>query len=69
MTGNRHRDGRVALTILTPEGHDWMLTMSPGMEVFIGRYRRLKGFECGSGLIRFSSVSMSGPPAASDKLL
>jgi hypothetical protein len=62
------RTGRtISLTLWTPEGHPWTLTMSAGMEVFVGRYRRLKDFDCGSGLIRYSSTVMSGPPAASDK--
>ena len=59
----------ITLSLWTPEGAPWVLSMSAGMEVFIGRYQRLKNFNTGGGLIRYSSNVMSGPPAASDKLL
>lgn len=62
--------GRVALMLRTPDGCPWELTMTAGIETFIGRYRRIEEFARGSGLIRFSYVETSGsPPAASDNRL
>lgn len=69
MTNGERPDGTITLSLWTPDGRPWTLTVSAGMEVFIGRYRRLKDFDCGNSLISFTHNVMSGPPAASNKLM
>ena len=69
MTDFGRNHGRVALVLRTPDGRPWQLTMAAGSEIFIGRYRRIEDFDCGSKLVRFSCAETSGPPTASDKFL
>ena len=47
---------RVELVLRGPDGAPWTLTMSPGMERFVGHYPRLEGFDCGGPLLLYSSV-------------
>jgi hypothetical protein len=47
---------RVELALRDREGEPWLLTLSCGMERFIGAYPRLPGFECGGGLLAFRQV-------------
>jgi aspartate-semialdehyde dehydrogenase len=69
MTSGERTGGTITLSLWTSDGRPWTLTMSAGMEVFVGRYRRLKDFDCGNSLVSFTHNAMSGPPAASDKLM
>jgi hypothetical protein len=59
----------ITLTLRTADGYPWLLTMSAGTEIFIGRYRRLKDFDCGTGLIGYSRINMSNSPTAPAKSL
>ena len=44
---------RVELVLLCPDGSPWRLTLSPGMERFIGHYPRIDGIDAGGPLLRF----------------
>ncbi|HYE28356.1 MAG TPA: hypothetical protein VEA61_09005 [Allosphingosinicella sp.] len=40
----------------TPEGGQWRLTLSRGMERFIGHYPRVAGLGSGGPLLRYKSL-------------
>jgi hypothetical protein len=44
----RHQDGQE-----WPDGQEWSVSFSPGTEVFIGRYLRVRGLEAERGLLVF----------------
>jgi hypothetical protein len=44
---------RVELALRTGEGQPWILSVSSGMERFIGAYPRLEGFDSGGRLLAF----------------
>lgn len=44
---------RLELVLRLADGGPWRLTLSPGMERFIGYYPRIDGFDCGGPLLRF----------------
>lgn len=44
---------RVELALRTGEGEAWILTVSSGVERFIGAYPRLPGFNAGGRLLDF----------------
>ena len=47
---------RVELVLSTPEGGEWAVSLSPGMERFIGLYPRLDGI-CSEGpLLHFRAA-------------
>jgi hypothetical protein len=43
----------VELVLRDDAGAPWVLTLSPGMEKFIGSYPRVDGFDAGGPLIAF----------------
>ena len=45
--------GRVELILRLADGSPWRLTLSRGMERFIGYYPRVEGIDCGEPLLRF----------------
>jgi hypothetical protein len=45
---------RMELILRTPEGAPWCLTISPGIERFIGYYPRLDGIDPGGPLLEFT---------------
>ena len=45
--------GRLELTLRLADGRPWRLTLSPGMERFIGYYPRIEGIDAGGPLLRF----------------
>ena len=69
MAGYQQNNSRVALTLRTPDGRPWQLTMTAGTEIFIGRYRRIEEFNYGSGLIHFSCVETNSLPHSQYKPL
>ncbi|HEX8572836.1 MAG TPA: hypothetical protein VF759_08800 [Allosphingosinicella sp.] len=44
---------RLELVLSLADGSPWRLTVSPGIEAFIGNYPRLEGIDCGEPLLRF----------------
>ena len=44
---------RLELELRLPDGSPWRLTVSPGMDRFIGHYPRVEGIDCGGPLLRF----------------
>lgn len=53
------RPCRIELSLRAADGEDWVLTVSPGIERFIGVYARLPEFGDGSGLLAFRAVATS----------
>ena len=47
---------KVQLLLRTPEGAGWGLTLSRGMERFIGHYPRVAGLGSGGPLLRYKNV-------------
>ena len=47
---------RLELVLRLADGSPWRLTLSAGMERFIGFYPRLEGIEAGGPLLRFRVV-------------
>jgi hypothetical protein len=45
--------GSLELVLRLPDGSPWRLTLSPGMERFIGYYPRVEGIDPGGPLLRF----------------
>jgi hypothetical protein len=45
--------GRLELVLRRADGSPWRLTVSPGMEKFIGYYPRVDGIDAGGPLLRF----------------
>ena len=54
------RPARVELLLTRPDGSPWTLTVSPGVERFIGYYPRLEGFACAGPLIEYHKVQPAG---------
>jgi len=46
----------VELRLRLADGSPWPLTMSPGIERFIGYYPLIDGFEAGGPLLRFRTA-------------
>ncbi|MEA3062228.1 MAG: hypothetical protein QOJ94_2009 [Sphingomonadales bacterium] len=46
-------DSRIQLMLKTPAGARWALTVSQGMERFIGHYPRVAGLGSGGPLLRY----------------
>jgi hypothetical protein len=44
---------RLELRLRAEGGEDWVLSLAPGMERFIGAYSRLPGFDSGGPLLAF----------------
>lgn len=44
---------RVELVLRLEDGSPWRLTLSPGMERFIGYYPRVEGIDAGGPLLRY----------------
>jgi hypothetical protein len=51
---------RRELSLRTGDGEDWVLSVSPGVERFIGAYPRLPDFDVGAPLIAFRTVAAAG---------
>ncbi|MFL6843711.1 MAG: hypothetical protein ACJ8ER_02385 [Allosphingosinicella sp.] len=51
-----HALTRVQLRLKTPDGAGWSLTVSRGMERFIGHYPRVPGLGSGGPLLRYSHL-------------
>lgn len=47
---------RVELVLRLPDGRPWCLTLSRGMERFIGYYPRIDGIDAGGPLLRFAAA-------------
>jgi hypothetical protein len=45
--------GRLELVLRLADGSPWRLTLSPGIERFIGYYPRIDGIDPGGPLLRF----------------
>lgn len=45
--------GRIELVLRLADGTPWRLTLSPGMERFVGYYPRVEGIDPGGPLLRF----------------
>jgi hypothetical protein len=48
---------RLELVLRLADGGPWRLTVSPGVERFIGAYPRLPDFDVGAPLIAFRTVA------------
>jgi hypothetical protein len=48
---------RVELVLRLTDGSPWRLTVSSGMEQFIGYYARVEGIDPDGPLLRFRSIS------------
>jgi hypothetical protein len=53
-------DSRVQLMLKTPAGACWALTLSQGMERFIGHYPRVAGLGSGGPLLRYERAGGPG---------
>jgi hypothetical protein len=51
---------RIELALLRPDGEPWSLTVSPGIERFIGFYPRLEGFACAGPVLVYRSLAVPG---------
>jgi hypothetical protein len=47
---------RLELVLYLPDRRPWPLTLSPGMERFVGYYPRVEGIESGTQLLEYSLV-------------
>ncbi len=47
---------RLELVLRLQDGSPWRLTISAGMERFVGYYPRLEGFDAGGPLLRFRAL-------------
>lgn len=45
------------LVLRLEDGSPWRLTVSPGMERFIGYYPRVDGLDAGGPLLRFRAIN------------
>ena len=50
------RTPRVELVLHLADGTPWTLTITPGIERFIGYYPRLDGIHCGAPLLEYHRV-------------
>lgn len=48
---------RVELALRLEDGSEWRLTVSAGIDRFIGYYPRVDGLDAGGPLLRFKAVS------------
>ena len=53
---NPRRGSKIQLMLRTPDGGRWGLTLSRGMERFIGHYPRVAGLGSGGPLLRYTKV-------------
>lgn len=51
---------RLELALTRPNGEPWSLTVSPGMERYIGHYPRLEGFACAGPVLVYRSLALPG---------
>ena len=51
---------RVELVLHRPDGSPWSLTVSPGIERFIGYYPRLEGFACAGPILEYRPIQPAG---------
>jgi hypothetical protein len=51
---------RVELSLFDAEGLPWTLSVSPGIERFIGFYPRLDGIDGGGPLLEYRTVHTAG---------
>ena len=51
---------RIELALTRPDGEPWALTVSPGIERFIGYYPRLEGFACAGPVLTYRSLAVPG---------
>ena len=51
---------RIELALRRPDGKAWSLTVSPGVERFIGYYPRLEGFACAGPLLVYRTLAIPG---------
>jgi len=51
---------RLQLMLKTPDGRRWALTVSQGMERFIGHYPRIAGLGSGGPLLRYEGLRPAG---------
>ena len=51
---------RVELALTRPDGEPWSLTVSPGVERFIGFYPRLEGFACAGPVLVYRNLAIPG---------
>ena len=47
---------RIELVLRLADGSPWRLTVSPGIERFIGHYPRIEGIDAGGPLLRYAVV-------------
>jgi hypothetical protein len=45
----------LSLSLATPDGGEWRLNLSPGMDRFVGHYARLPGIAPPGGLIDYKA--------------
>lgn len=51
---------RLELVLYTADREAWTLTLSPGMERFIGHYPRVDGIDSGAPLLAYRAVHAAG---------
>jgi hypothetical protein len=51
---------RIELELSRPDGEPWSLTVSPGIERFIGYYPRLEGFASAGPVLVYRSLAVPG---------
>jgi hypothetical protein len=56
---------RLELLLYTPERQPWVLSLSPGMERFIGAYQRIDGIDAGTPLLEYRAVQAAADGAPS----
>ena len=49
---------RLELALRRPDGEPWSLTVSPGIERFIGHYPRLEGFACAGPVLTYRRLAI-----------
>jgi len=49
---------RLELALTRPDGEPWSLTVSPGIERFIGYYPRLEGFACAGPVLVYRNPAI-----------
>lgn len=52
----RPRTSRLELVLRLEDGSPWRLTVSPGIERFIGYYTQVEGLDAGGPLLSFRAV-------------
>ncbi|HEY5724270.1 MAG TPA: hypothetical protein VIT45_18315 [Allosphingosinicella sp.] len=51
---------RLELALTRPDGEPWSLTVSPGIERYIGFYPRIEGFACAGPVLVYRSLAVPG---------